>query len=157
MNVGPSPGIISYQGRTDQKKHCHNSIEDHHLQCNFKKVTAFYELCFGFYIREQGTLGIQKWQTEDQKNQEQYAAFYSWYKHVPSWVWAFACIKQWHANSVYQPVAVVQNVGTAQKDVSRKNSERVASFLPFFPLALWVRAALLYLNAWGTFYRHFLQ
>ena len=40
--------------------------------------------------------------------------------------------KQWHANSVYQPVAGVQIVGTAQKDVSRKNSEWLASFLPFF-------------------------
>ena len=37
-------------------------------------------------------------------------------------------IKQWHATSV----AGVQIVGTAQKDLSRKNREGVASFLPFF-------------------------
>jgi len=41
-------------------------------------------------------------------------------------------IKQWHATSVYQPVAGVQIVGTAQKDLSRKNREGAASFLPFF-------------------------
>ena len=44
--------------------------------------------------------------------------------------------KQWHANSVYQPVAGVQIVGTSQKDVSSKNSEGVTSFLPFLTLAL---------------------
>ena len=42
-------------------------------------------------------------------------------------------IKQWHATSV----AGVQIVGTAQKDLSRKNREGVASFLPFyFPRSL---------------------
>ena len=46
-------------------------------------------------------------------------------------------IKQWHATSVYQPVAGVQIVGKAQKDLNRKNREGVASFLPFyFPRSL---------------------
>ena len=43
-------------------------------------------------------------------------------------------IKQWHATSVYQPVAGGQILGTALKDLNRKNREwwRL-SFLFFFP------------------------
>ena len=65
-------------------------------------------------------------------------------------------IQQWHATSLYQPVAGVRIVGTAQKDLNRKNRELEGggrlSFL-FISLALW---PLHYLNA-CTFYEHFLQ
>ena len=122
----------------------------------FQESHSVLPAVFSFLYTGTGRLGIQNWQTEDQKNQRTVRCLL-FLAQKYDFLSLGIRMRQWHANSVYQPVAGVQIVGTSQKDVSRKNSERVTSFLPFLTLALLLHAALHYLNACGTFYEHFLQ
>ena len=153
---------ISWHHQLSEKNWSKEALPQQHRRssptiCNFKKVTAFYELCFGFYIREQSRYPkMTNWRPK--KNQEQYASCLLFLAKKHAFLSLGIRIKQWHANSVYQPVAGVQIVGTAQKKMWAGKTARGwrLSFL-FFPLALWRHAAIHYLNACGTFYGHFLQ